>query len=108
MEIFRSKFLRLKIFNWISYENLDGKFRFFTISKMLVGRFQNALTFFIINRFGRDFFQSCGDFHGGYDGDEFGGVRWPHGPAYEFEDISKKVTFFSKNLYFSFHRESAS
>ena len=35
--------------------------------KMLVGRFQNALTFFIINRFGRDFFQSCVDFHGGGD-----------------------------------------
>ena len=37
------------------------------ISKFLVGRFQNALTFFIINRFGRDFFQSCVDFHGGGD-----------------------------------------
>ena len=38
--------------------------------KIFVGRFQNALTFFVINRFGRDFFQSCVDFHGGDDGIE--------------------------------------
>ena len=37
----------------------------------LVGRFQNALTFFIINGFGRDFFQSCVYFHGGHDGTDF-------------------------------------
>ena len=43
----------------------------FSISKIFGDRFQNALTFFIINRFGRDFFKSCVDFHGGHDGTGF-------------------------------------
>ena len=49
-------------------KNFDENFRFFSIAKIFGDRFQNALTFFIINRFGRDFFQSCVDFHGGHDG----------------------------------------
>ena len=47
----------------ISMKNRD-----FSISKILVSRFQNALTFFMINRFGRDFFKSCVYFHGGHAG----------------------------------------
>ena len=53
-----------------SMKIFDGNFRKFSISTFLVGRFQNAPTFFVINRFGRDFFQSCVDFHGGDDGIE--------------------------------------
>ena len=68
----KSKIFDLKIFHfhWIFNENFDDNFRNFSISKFLVGRFQNAPTFFVINRFGRDFFQSCVDFHGGDDGIE--------------------------------------
>ena len=51
--------------NWIFNENFDEHFRDFLDLEIAVGRFHNALTFFIINRFGRDFFQSCVDFHGG-------------------------------------------
>ena len=47
---------------------LDGKkSRIFNL-EFFGDCFQNALTFFIINRFGRDFFQSCAEFHGGDDG----------------------------------------
>ena len=49
----------------------DDFFEDFSISKFFGDRFQNALTFFIINRFGRDFFKSCVDFHGGHDGTGF-------------------------------------
>ena len=69
-KILRSKnFEKLENFHFqtFSNDNFDENFRDFSISKFLVGRFQNALTFFIINRFGRDFFQSCVDFHGGGD-----------------------------------------
>ena len=67
-ENFRDR--KFSIFNWIFNENFDDNFRNFSISKFLVGRFQNAPIFFVINRFGRDFFQSCVDFHGGDDGIE--------------------------------------
>ena len=55
-------------FNWIFNENFSMKIFDFIIS---VGRFQNALTFFVMNRFGRDFFQSCVDFFSGHDGTGF-------------------------------------
>ena len=45
-------------------------FRIFSISKMLVDRFQNDTTLLVINGFDRDFFQSCVDFQGGEDGIE--------------------------------------
>ena len=51
-------------------ENFDEKIRYFPISNFLVDRFQNGTTFLVINRFGRDFFQSCVDFQGGEDGIE--------------------------------------
>ena len=62
-----------KNFNCIFNENVVENFRDFAVSNFLVDRFQNALTFFIINGFGRDFFQSCVDFHGGHNGSDF---RW--------------------------------
>ena len=73
MKMKKSKFFDFKIFVFsfkFQWKFLDGNFRKFSISRFLVGRFQNAPTFFVINRFGRDFFQSCVDFHGGHDGIE--------------------------------------
>ena len=71
IENFR-KFSISKIFIFIQFsmKNFDEHFRRFFDLKIFGDRFQNALTFFIINRFGRDFFQSCVDFHGGDDGIE--------------------------------------
>jgi len=55
-------------FNWIFNENVDEKFRVFSISKFLVGQLQNALTFLNkINRFGD-----------GHDGTGFRGVTQLH------------------------------
>ena len=45
----------------------DENFEDFSISKISGDRFQIALTFFVMNRFGRDFFKSCVDFQGGHD-----------------------------------------
>ena len=59
------------IFHTFSYTQKNDFFEIFSISKLLVSRFQNALTFFIINRFGRDFFQSYVDFHAGGNGAGF-------------------------------------
>ena len=74
---------------WIFNEIFDENFQDFSISKILVGRFQIALTFFIINRFGRDFFQSCVDFPCGHDGTEFRGAR---GVQTEKSPLWKKIT----------------
>ena len=54
-------------FHTISNEKFRRKISRFFDPKILVGRFQNAPTFFVINRFGRDVFKSCVDFHGGDD-----------------------------------------
>ena len=64
-EIENFRFFISFFFNWIFNENFSMKiFEIFYLN-FFGDQFQNALTFFIINRFGRDFFQSCVDFHGG-------------------------------------------
>ena len=55
-----------------------------SISNFFGDRFQNALTFFPINRFGWDFFQSCVDFHGGHDGTGFRSIGTSN-PATNFK-----------------------
>ena len=61
LKIFRSQkksnisISKIFIFIQCSMKISDEIISDFWISKMLVGRFQNALTFFVINRFGRDF-----------------------------------------------------
>ena len=43
----------------------DEKFRDFSISKKIVGRFQNSLLMILINRFGQNFVQNYVEFNGG-------------------------------------------
>ena len=70
MKKLRSFFSILSFFQLDFQWNFWWKFRNFSISNFLVDRFQNGTTFLVINRFGRDFFQSCVDFQGGEDGIE--------------------------------------
>ena len=49
----------------ISMKNFDENFRDFSISKKIVGRFQNSLVMVLINRFGQKFVQNYVEFHGG-------------------------------------------
>ena len=73
-------------------------FEDFSISKIFGDRFQNALTFFIINRFGRDFFKSCVDFHGGHDGTGFRVIGAFIGDITEYNWPSKNITFFFQKI----------
>ena len=79
-------------------KNFGDNFRRFFDLNIFGDRFQNALTFFIINRFGRDFFKSCVDFHGGHDGTGFRVIGAFIGDITEYNWPSKNIPFFfSKN-----------
>ena len=67
-----------------------------SISKVLVGRFQNDTTLLVINCFDRDFFQSCVDFQGGEDGIEIQAI-WS-----VWMPLQKKLRPCKKKLYRGF------